>query len=97
MSEHEEQIEVVYIRAWGPEGDDDVYRCHLTAWLTSRAPRNFQMDVSRKDLEALPALSKRELIELTHRLLNRGPWIGLVQISPTEYQFDDNMRGPSDE
>lgn len=97
VRDHEDQIEVVYIRAWGPEGDADAYRCQVTAWLTTKAPRNFQMDVARKDLEALPALSKRELIALAHRLLERGPWIGMHRVSSTEYRFDDNLRAPSDE
>lgn len=97
IREHEDEIEVVYIRAWGPEGDADAYRCEVTAWLRGKAPRLFLLDVARGDLETLPALSKREVIELAHRLLDRGPRIGLVPISATEQRFDDNLRGPSDE
>lgn len=95
VEEHRDQIQVVYIRAWGIKGSD-YYRCQVTVWLTTKAPRYFLLDVSHKDLADLPALSKRELIAVTHRLLDRGPKIGLSPLSPTEYQFDDNILGPTE-
>lgn len=71
LAQRAHEVRAAHLRVFGVDSPG-VYRCIVTLETRNGEFRFYTLDVAKRDFDALPALSRRQLIELANSLLDQA-------------------------